>query len=596
MQADAADVALDVTNVLFADWNVGTAKHVSADLSLSGDKSSNYELSAGTASSKAEITARPVTGSVTATGKVYDGLTAASANGSLANGDVLSGDTVGVTVLTADFADKNVGTGKTVTATLQLIGLDKGNYSLRSATATTTANITAKSVQAGYAAEDKVYDGTTAAVLKDLGLDDVIDGDSAQLHIADPVFNDKNVGTGKAVTGTMTLGGGDAGNYAISNTPAVTASITAAPLGAAFAASNKVYDATAAATGTISRTSGTVYGDDAVSITAAASFADKNVGTAKPVTVAFALDGADKGNYSVNASGASSANITAKALIGTITVGEKVYDGSTSASVTTGQTGKITGDTVNVDANGAAFASKDVGTHDVTASLSLSGTDAGNYTVNSSASTTGTITAKALAATFTASNKEYDGTRTAKILTSTLGAGVVTGEAVTLDSSAATATFADALVGTAKTVTAAGFALAGTDKGNYSLNVGTTTADITAWKFSGLRQPVDGSGVLNRAKAGSAIPVKFSLAGNKGLNIFAAGSPSTKQISCLSSAVVDDIELTVTANASGLQYDAAADQYNYVWKTASTWAGTCRQLTVSFKDGTITTANFTFTK
>jgi len=41
--------------------------------------------------------------------------------------------------------------------------------------------------------------------------------------------------------------------------------------------------------------------------------------------------------------------------------------------------------------------------------------------------------------------------------------------------------------------------------------------------FSGFFQPVDNLPTLNLVKAGSAIPVKFSLGGNKALSIFAAG-------------------------------------------------------------------------
>src|SRR6185369_8070766 len=69
--------------------------------------------------------------------------------------------------------------------------------------------------------------------------------------------------------------------------------------------------------------------------------------------------------------------------------------------------------------------------------------------------------------------------------------------------------------------------------------VGTTTVTVTAtdadgnqstcqftvtvlYNFSGFFAPVDNLPVLNVVNAGKAIPVKFSLSGNKGLNIFAA--------------------------------------------------------------------------
>ena len=45
------------------------------------------------------------------------------------------------------------------------------------------------------------------------------------------------------------------------------------------------------------------------------------------------------------------------------------------------------------------------------------------------------------------------------------------------------------------------------------------------YSWSGFFNPVDSPPVLDVAQAGSAIPVKFSLGGNMGLQIFAAGYP-----------------------------------------------------------------------
>jgi hypothetical protein len=88
------------------------------------------------------------------------------------------------------------------------------------------------------------------------------------------------------------------------------------------------------------------------------------------------------------------------------------------------------------------------------------------------------------------------------------------------------------------------------------------------------------------------VPVKFSLRGNKGLDVFATGYPKTQQLACDSSAPVDGIEQTASAGASTLSYDAASDTYTYVWKTDKTWARTCRQLVVKTKDGGSHKANF----
>ena len=76
--------------------------------------------------------------------------------------------------------------------------------------------------------------------------------------------------------------------------------------------------------------------------------------------------------------------------------------------------------------------------------------------------------------------------------------------------------------------------------------------------------------------------------------IFAPNSPSSGPIVCDSSAPATVLTDTVTAGGSSLSYDAGADQYIYVWKTESSWAGTCRQLVVQLNDGSIHRANFRF--
>jgi len=57
---------------------------------------------------------------------------------------------------------------------------------------------------------------------------------------------------------------------------------------------------------------------------------------------------------------------------------------------------------------------------------------------------------------------------------------------------------------------------------------------------------------------------------------------------------MDAVEETVTAGANGLSYDPATSQYGYVWKTSSSWAGSCRQLEVVLRDGTLHSATFRF--
>ena len=113
--------------------------------------------------------------------------------------------------------------------------------------------------------------------------------------------------------------------------------------------------------------------------------------------------------------------------------------------------------------------------------------------------------------------------------------------------------------------------------------------------FDGFFAPVDNPPTANIVKAGKAIPVSFSLNGDQGLSVIAAGYPTSNQVPCAGGAGGPVAE-TETAGSSSLQYDAPTDVYTYVWKTQKSWAGTCRVLTVKLSDGTIHEALFQFTR
>lgn len=133
-----------------------------------------------------------------------------------------------------------------------------------------------------------------------------------------------------------------------------------------------------------------------------------------------------------------------------------------------------------------------------------------------------------------------------------------------------------------------------TDEGGLTA---TDQADVTIiHNFSNFFAPVDPFPTFNAVKAGASVPVRFSLSGDQGLNIFAAGYPKSEAIECDSTAQVDGIEETVAAGNSNLSYDPATDTYTYVWKTNKLWANTCRQLILQLDDGTFYRANFNFTK
>ena len=89
-----------------------------------------------------------------------------------------------------------------------------------------------------------------------------------------------------------------------------------------------------------------------------------------------------------------SADITALDITGAFTADDKVYDGTTDATVATRSlVGTITGDVVTLVGN-ATFDTKNVGTGKTVTmnGASLSGADAGNYNLTSVADTTADIT------------------------------------------------------------------------------------------------------------------------------------------------------------------------------------------------------------
>lgn len=127
------------------------------------------------------------------------------------------------------------------------------------------------------------------------------------------------------------------------------------------------------------------------------------------------------------------------------------------------------------------------------------------------------------------------------------------------------------------------------DGGVGSASVGHTVI----FNFTGFFSPVDNLPTVNSVKAGQSIPVKFSLGGNKGLNIFAAGYPKSAKVACGAMAPLEDIKQTANPGNSSLSYSSGG-QYNYGWKTEKAWAGTCRLLIVTFVDGTTQYAMFKF--
>jgi hypothetical protein len=207
---------------------------------------------------------------------------------------------------------------------------------------------------------------------------------------------------------------------------------------------------------------------------AAGTFATKNVGAAKAVAVnGLVLDGADAGNYTLTQL-TTAADITVRALAVSAMAANKVYDGTTAAAVTLSDN-RVAGDSLSTSYTSAGFSDKNVGNGKTVnvSSISVSGTDAGNYSFNTTASATANITTTTLTITAAANIKTYDDTTSAAATPTTSGlqgSDTVTGLAETYDTKN---------VGTGKTLSVSAYTVNdGNAGGNYAVSTVTSTAGV----------------------------------------------------------------------------------------------------------------------
>ncbi|WP_017461806.1 YDG domain-containing protein [Dyella ginsengisoli] len=211
--SDAVSLVASSTTANFSDANAGTGKTVTVGgLALGGSAAGNYTL-LGAQTTRANITPKALTLSgLSASNKVYDGSTTASIIhwGSLTG--VVGSDAVSLatSTTTANFADANAGTGKTVTVGgLALSGSAAGNYTLLG-TQTTRADITSRPLTASLIGMiSKPYDGTATTTLGagNFQLSGFVAGQGASVTQTKGEYASSAIGSGIAVSAA--LGAGD---------------------------------------------------------------------------------------------------------------------------------------------------------------------------------------------------------------------------------------------------------------------------------------------------------------------------------------------------------------------------------------------------
>ena len=128
--------------------------------------------------------------------------------------------------------------------------------------------------------------------------------------------------------------------------------------------------------------------------------------------------------------------------------------------------------------------------------------------------------------------------------------------------------------------------------GDATYTAATRPSVLLISQFTGFLSPVKNPPTLNTVNAGSVVPIRFSLGGFRGLQVFAAGSPRVLTINCTTKAPTGPVENADPPGNSGLDYSDNADRYEYGWKTKKSWAGGCRRLELRLVDGTVYSADF----
>jgi filamentous hemagglutinin family protein len=417
MTGDTVSINSGGASATFANANVGSSKTVTATgYALSGADASNYTLTQPTTA--ANITAAPLTVTSTAGQTVVYG----SNIGTLTYNEsgLLGSDSLTGALTTAQ--------GGAGTAATHANGLDVGNYAITQGTlANSNYTITYNSanlgvtplaitVASGVTGTNKVYDTTTGDTLtfSSPSLTGVVGSDAVSINQSTGIgtFANANVGTNKAVTVTgLALTGAQAADYTLTQPTGLTANITAAGLTVTASNVSGTYGTSAANTlnsSTGFTSSGLLGGQTIGSVTLATNATSStsnnyNANTGSnpaswTITATNATGGSfNPSNYQITYDTGTQTITPASLTISGMTANNKVYDNTTAATVNNSadtmngvvaglNNGGGTSDVVTLggtSGTSGTFSSANTGTWTVTGSgLSISGADAGNYTLS----------------------------------------------------------------------------------------------------------------------------------------------------------------------------------------------------------------------
>jgi len=389
--------AVTVTpDVVSTSGHLTAGSHIgieSVSSTLGGTDAGNYTFAG--AVGNYTVSQLALTGSVAAGSSVYGAALApgaASLTG-VVSGDVVTPDTVAVNTTGQLSTSGHLIAGshlgiESVSSTLG--GADAGNYTFAGA----VGNYTVSQLNTNISGT-RVYDATpTAAGTNLTTISALLAGDSVTVSGSGAVAT-KDVGVNKAVTnmGALALASTDAGNYNLV-AGGNTLTVTPAPLVITANPDSKTYNSLAYSGGNGVAYTSFVNGETTAVLGGALTYGGTSQGAVNAGGYLITPSGQSSTNYAISYI-SGTLTVIPLVLTGSITAADKTYD-ATAAAAITGHSllaGVLGTDVVSYSGGTATFDTPAVGTgKTVTGTgLGLSGADAGNYTVNSIATTTATI-------------------------------------------------------------------------------------------------------------------------------------------------------------------------------------------------------------
>ncbi|AWM76741.1 hypothetical protein HYN04_02565 [Phenylobacterium parvum] len=551
----------------FETSNVGVALRVTATgFGLTGAKAGNYSI--GNLTLYANITQRPLTASITGNPtKVYNATSTANVDTSAYS---LSGFVAGqgatlTPKATAYYDSVNAGarTVSTLIATPDIIanaGTLLSNYILPT-TATGAGTITKAAVTFNIVGNPtKVYDANTVATLSPSNFQAVglMAADSLTVTQTTGTYASANAGSWLVtadLTGKISGAASLFNNYTFATSASGTGSITRAPLseggpgpifnlnGQLVGNPTKVYDGTDVITGLTSANfvlTGLQGADTIQVVKTTGVFENVNAGVQRvrvdlnsdsaTTTDYLAGPGTLLTNYVLPSSLAGNGTITPKPIAISLTGDPtKTYNGSNVAVLTSANysfSGLVGSDSIVVGQAAEAFYdSANAGARNVTVTLKATdlqgagSTRLSNYIIPGMVTGSGTILQAPLRVLFARANdKTYDGTNVGSLdLSQAILFGGVTGDVVSLNTGAATATFATSNAGSGIGITVGGLSLSGASAANY------TIVPLTSLTATINRRGLSVSGVFANSRTYNATTVATLNTAGAALNGVLAG-------------------------------------------------------------------------